>query len=102
MRPSWTYKLGQNIKAMQKQEKDLEVVIRDNLSPEKHIDRIFGDIFMMLRNIQMAFHFLDKDIMRKILTSMVRSKLEYAEVIWSLHKKNYVLKLDRIQRIATN
>ena len=69
------------------------MIIQDNLSPEKHIDRIFGDTFRMLRNIQMAFHFLDKDMMRKIITSMTRPKLEYAEVIWSAHKKNYVLNL---------
>ena len=49
----------------------------------------------------MAFHFLDKDIMREIITSMIRPKLEYAEVIWSPHKKKHVLKLERIQRITT-
>ena len=49
----------------------------------------------------MAFHFLDKDMMGKIITTMIRPKLEYAEVIWSLHKKKHVLKLERIQRIAT-
>ena len=48
----------------------------------------------------MAFHFLDNDI-RKILISMIKPKLEYAKVIWSPHKKKYVLKLERIQRIAT-
>ena len=31
---------------------------------------------------------------------MIRPKLEYAEVIWSAHKKKPVLKLERIQRIA--
>ena len=41
----------------------------------------------MLRNISMAFHFLDKDMMRKIVTRKIRSKLEYAEVIWSPHMK---------------
>ena len=51
MIPSWTYKLGKNIISIEKEEKDLGVVIQDNLSPEKHIDKIFGDIFMMLRNI---------------------------------------------------
>ena len=32
---------------------------------------------------------------------MIRPKLEYTEVIWSPHKKKHVLKLERIQRIAT-
>ena len=58
-----------------KKEKDLGVVIQDNLSPEKHLDRIFGNTFMLI-NIQMAFHFLDKDRMRKIRTSMITTKLE--------------------------
>ena len=72
------------------------VLTQDNLSPQKHINGILGDTFRMLRNIRMAFHFLDKDMMRKITTTMIRPKLEYAEVIWSPHKK-----LQRIQRIAT-
>ena len=88
--------------SIEKEEKDLGVVIQDNLSPEKHIDRIFGNTFMMLRNIQTAFHFQNKDMMRKIITSMIKSKLEkYAEVIWSHYKKKHLLKLDRKQRIAT-
>ena len=34
--------------------------------------------------------------MRKIITTMIRPKLEHAEVIWSPHKKKPVLKLERI------
>ena len=34
------------------------MVIQDNLSPEIHINIIFGDTFMILRNIWMAFPFL--------------------------------------------
>ena len=101
MRPSWTYKLEENIISIAKEEKDLGVVIQDNLSPEKHINRIFDDTFKMLRNIRMAFHFLDKVMMRKIITTMIRPKLESSEVIWSSHKKKHVLKLERIQRIAS-
>ena len=63
---SWMYKLGVNIISIAKEEKDLGVVIQDNLSPEKHIKRIFDDTFRMLRNMRMAFHFIDKDIMRKL------------------------------------
>ena len=36
----------------------------------------------------MAFHFLDKDMMRNIITSIIRPKLEYAEVIWSPSQEN--------------
>ena len=93
------YKLGQNVISIVKEEKDLGVVIQDNLSPEKHIDRIFGDTFMM--NVWMAFHFLNKDMMRKTITTMIRPKLEYTEEIWSLYKKMHVLKFERIQKIAT-
>ena len=72
MRPSWTYELEQKIMLIAKEEKDLGVVIQDNLSPQKHIDRIFGDTFRMLKNIRMGFYFLGKDMMRKIITTMIR------------------------------
>ena len=81
MRPSWMYKLEENIISIAKEEKDLGVVIQDNLSPDKHINKILGETFRLLRNIRMAFHFLDKDIMRKNITTMTRPKLEYTEVI---------------------
>ena len=75
------------------------VVIQDNLLSEKHIDKIFGDTFRMLRKIQIAFHFLDKDMMKKIITTMIRPILEYAEVIWFPHKKMYVLKLEEYREL---
>ena len=81
MRPTVTYKLGQNIMSITKEEKDLGVLIQNNSSPENHVDKIFGDTFWMLRNIRMAFHFLDKDMKRKMITLFIRPKLEYAEVI---------------------
>ena len=66
-----TYKLGQNLLSKEKKEKDLGVVKQNNLFSEKHIDRIFDDSFMTLRNIRTDFQFLDKDMMRKMLTSMI-------------------------------
>ncbi|MPC29824.1 hypothetical protein E2C01_023075 [Portunus trituberculatus] len=34
----------------------------------------------MLTNIRVAFQFMDKDMMKKIITSMIRPKLEYAAI----------------------
>ena len=42
-----------------------------------------------------------RKMMRKNITTMIKPKLEYTEVIWSPHKKKHVLKLERIQTIAT-
>ena len=36
--------------------------------------------------------------MSRIYTTIIRPNLEYAEVMWSPHKKKHVLKLERIQR----
>ena len=88
------HELGQNITSKEKKEKDLGVVIQSNISPEKYIDRIFGDTCRMLRNIRMTFHLPDKNNMTKIITIKFRP-----EIIWSPHCKKHVLKLERIQRI---
>ncbi|MPC57280.1 hypothetical protein E2C01_051257 [Portunus trituberculatus] len=35
----------------------------------------------MLTDIRVAFRYLDKDVMKKIITSMIHPKLEYAAVV---------------------
>ena len=77
------------------------MVIQDTLSPERHINKLFGSTYRMLTNIRVVFHYMDKDMMRRILTSMVRPKLEYAAVVWSPNAKKDTRKLERIQRVAT-
>ena len=49
----------------------------------------------------MAFHYMDKDMMRKLITNVIRPRLEYAEVVWSPYKKKHIRKLERLQRMAT-
>ena len=36
----------------------------------------------------------------KLITSLIRSELKYAAVIWSPHKKKDIKKLERLQRAA--
>jgi len=78
---AWTYKMGNDVISRVNEEKYLGIVIQDNLSPEKHINKIFAVRYRMLRNIRVAFHFLDKNMMKKIITTMIRPKLEYAEIV---------------------
>ena len=100
-RPSWDYRLGEKRLTKSREEKDLGVIVQDSLSPERHINRIFGAAYGLLSNIRVAFQYMDADMMRKILTCMVRPKLEYAAVVWSPHLKKDVKKLERIQKAAT-
>ncbi len=100
-RPEWIYKMGEEVIKRNEHERDLGVIVQDNLSPEKHINNIFGDAYGMLRNVRTAFNYMDKDTMRKILITMIRPKLEYAVVVWSAHKKKHIRKLERIEKIAT-
>lgn len=44
------------------EEKDLGVLIKDNLSPEKQINKLLRDVYQMLRNVKVVLHFLDKDM----------------------------------------
>ena len=48
-----------------KEEKDLGVVIQDTLNPEWHTSQQFGSMYRMLTNIRIAFHYMDKDIVKK-------------------------------------
>lgn len=50
----------------------------------------------MVRNVRMSFN--NKSMLRKII-AMVRPKLAYAEVLWSLNEKNHK-KIRKIRRIA--
>lgn len=101
-RPIWIYKMG-NGETLKKvhEERDLGVVMRDDNQPESHINRIFRDTYNLVRNIGVAFSYMDKDMMRRLITTMIRPKLEYAEVVWSPHKKKHIKKLERIQRMAS-
>ena len=49
----------------------------------------------------MAFKYLDEEMIKKLVISLIQPKLEYASVIWSPHKKKDIRKIERIQKTAT-
>ena len=69
--------MGEKVIMKSREEKDLGVIIQDTLTPERHISEIFGSTYRMLMNIRVAFHYMDKAMMKKIITTMIRPKLEY-------------------------
>ncbi|MPC57569.1 hypothetical protein E2C01_051552 [Portunus trituberculatus] len=41
---------------------------------------------------------MDKSMMMKIITTMIRGRLEYAVVVWSTYRQKDIKKLERIQK----
>ena len=85
-RCTYNYKMKNEIINKTSEEKDLGVIFTEDLSPEHHINKIISKTLSLLRNIRKSFTYLDKEMMRKIITSMIRLRLEYAAVIWSPHQ----------------
>ena len=101
-RPVWTYTVeeGMELRKVQR-EKDLGVIIQSNIQSDSHIDRIFGETYNVIKNVGLAFHYMDKEMMKKLLVTVIRPRLEYAQVVWSPYKKKHIKKLERLQRMAT-
>ncbi len=49
----------------------------------------------------MAFSYLDEGMIKKLLISLIRSRLEYVAVVRSPHIKRNIIKLERVQRAVS-
>ena len=100
-RPHGDYKMGEKCLEKSQKEKDLGVMINTKLSPEDHINKKVRSAYALLANIRVAFKYIDKNMMKKLIVVFIRPILEYAAVIWSPHLKKHICKLERVQRAAT-
>ncbi len=80
------------------EERDLGVTITDKLSFGKHINRISGKTHNLIRNIKAAFTYIDEEMVKKLIASMIRPRLEYAALVWSPNLKREIRTVERIQR----
>ncbi|MPC09257.1 hypothetical protein E2C01_001860 [Portunus trituberculatus] len=62
-RSVWKYLVGAEQIMKTKEEKDLGVIIQENLCQK--ISKIFGLSYKMLTNIRVAFQYMDKDKIKK-------------------------------------
>ncbi len=59
-----------------KEEVDLGVTVTENLTPDRHIDKIIGEMMNLLKRVRMAFSYLDEGMIKKLLIFMIRPRLE--------------------------
>ena len=100
-RPSWDYRIGNNYISKTNKEKDLGIIVTDNLSPEEHINKITGETYGLLTRMRIALSYIDEEMLKKVIESIIRPRLEYAAVVWSPNLKKHISKLEKVQRVAT-
>lgn len=79
--------------------KDLGVIFDTSLSFVAHIDYIVGNAYKNLGFIiRNSKHFTDLSTLALLFNSFVRSKLEYAAVVWNPQFGVHISNLERVQR----
>ncbi|XP_072030517.1 uncharacterized protein [Amphiura filiformis] len=78
----------------------LGVELHERLSWKTHIESVASKAGRTLGFLRRNLGKCSTDIKEQAYTSLVRSQLEYASVVWDPHKQNQIDQLEKIQRRA--
>lgn len=99
--PRHQYQLNnQQLTGVNKQ-RDLGVMVASDLKWEIHINMLVKRCNSMLYFIRKAFKNMSCEMLRRLLRSYIRPRLEYASVVWSPYFVKDIEMLERVQRRAT-
>ena len=79
-RTEGTYYL-ENEDSKRTKEKDLGITGSNEILFGKHINKINGETYNLLRNIKTAFGYIDEDMIEKLITTKILPKLEYVALV---------------------
>ena len=83
-------------------EKDPEVLVSHNLSWNNRVDLISSKVQRVLNLLyRTCKDIIDISTKKLLYIAWVRSRLEYASVVWSPHTKRNIINLEQVQRRAT-
>ena len=87
---------------MSDEERDLGVIVDQNLCFEAHINAKIAKANSFLGLIRRSFTYLDKRSVTKLYIAFVRRHLEYAQAVWSPSKQALINRLEKVQMRAMN
>ena len=99
--PKHTYNMGGSNLAVTTEERDLGVLIDDQLDFDKHIRGIVNRANRMLGMIKIGFACLDKEMFMNLYPVLVRPLIEYCVQVWSPNKQKHIDLLEGVQKRAT-
>ena len=84
-----------------KTEKELGVVISNDLKWRVHVDRMKGKANRILGMLERTFESRDPELWKEFYVSLVRQHLENAMQAWNPHVQGHIDKIERVQRRVT-
>lgn len=94
------YRLGDHKLTTVDSVTDLGIIFDSKMSFIPHMNYILPQAYRILAFIRRnCSDFSDPNTLKLIYTSYVRSKLEYAAVVWSPQCGNHISRIERVQRV---
>ena len=84
-----------------KEEKDLGVIVDEDLNFKNHISSKISKANSMIFLIKTCFKYLDTDMFKTLYKTLIRPHLEYASPVWSPVFKYEIQRIEGVQRRAT-
>jgi len=95
------YKMGEADLSCVSDQRDLGVIITDDLKWGRQCDEAFKRASRTIGFVNRNFHCRNKEIIIPIYKAMIRPLVEFAVQFWSPHLRKDIDKLERIQRRIT-
>lgn len=92
---------NQHILVSEESERDLGILFKQNLKFEEHIDNTVNKVNRIMGLIKRKFTYMDKSLFLTLYKSLVRSHLDYGNLIFYPTTKKYKQILENAQRRAT-
>ena len=82
-------------------EKDIGVLVDDQLNFSKHIQQQINKANSIMGLIRRTYTFLDEQSFKYLFQALVRPHLEYAAAVWSPYKQADIENIENVQKRAT-
>jgi ribonuclease P/MRP protein subunit RPP40 len=99
--PRQQYCIGDNILSVVEEEKDLGVIIQNDLKVSQQCSKVVKTANQILGMIRRSFQNRSKYIMLLLYKSLVRPHLEYCVQVWRPHLAKDINLIENVQRRAT-
>jgi hypothetical protein len=95
------FRIGTAVLKVTKEEKDLGVIVSDDLKVSKQCNKAASSANRMLGMVKRNFICRDREVIIPLYKSIIRPHLDYCVQAWRPHLRKDILRLEKIQRRTT-